>query len=262
MTLGPLNNKVAEQSQIQKNVMRAYICFTIILFFCGIAATAVGIFYNKPSGEALRMTTVTASSLRSYIFIGIYLIICSLVGTLVSLAPLKRKSLLRVFIGAMCLIIIIMLCISLWLWTRTLNINSIYGKYWRNEWSDAIKDAFQKDGNCCGFLSRNDSPYMSSPSCQNTSIDYGCMYTVIFYAMHHHRYIYAGLIVFMLMGLGSMVTGIILSIQCSNEERLKWAQTQYLAKKAKRYQDTPDDDSAIYSMHELQPTNSRGRHRN
>ncbi|KAJ2719286.1 hypothetical protein GGI07_005303 [Coemansia sp. Benny D115] len=152
--------------------------------------------------------------------------------------------------------------INLWLWTRTLNINGVYGKYWRNDWSDTIKDAFQKNGNCCGFLNRNDSPFMDSASCKDKSIQYGCMYTVIFYAQHHHRYIYAGLIVFMLIGLGSMVTGIILLIQCSDEERVKWSQKQYFAKKAMRYQDTQnDDDSAIYSMHELQTTNYRGQSR-
>ncbi|KAJ1806162.1 hypothetical protein LPJ75_005121, partial [Coemansia sp. RSA 2598] len=238
-----LNKGVAEQSQIQRTVMRTYIAFVIIYMLCGIAATVVGIYYSNAKNESLRVFTVTAYSLRSYIFLGIYFIVCSLIGTLVALAPLRRRRLLQTHIGALAAIILTMLCISLWLWTRTLNIDGVYGKYWRNDWSDAIKDAFQRDGGCCGFLSRADAPYMQSPSCKDANIDYGCMYTVIFYAQHHHRYIYAGLIVFMLMSLGSMVTGIILLIQCDNEERLRWAQTQYLARKAKRYQDSLDDDS-------------------
>ncbi|KAJ2585121.1 hypothetical protein H4R99_008783 [Coemansia sp. RSA 1722] len=265
MTLGPLNKKVAEQSQIQLSVSRTYTAFTIIYMLCGIAAIVVGIFYSNAKNDSERIFIVTAYSLRAFIFLGVYFIACSLIGTLVALAPLRRKRLLQTHIIAIALIILTMLCISLWLWTRTLNINGVYGKYWRNDWSDSIKDAFQRDGNCCGFLSRADAPYMQSPSCKDANIDYGCMYTVIFYAQHHHRYIYAGLIVFMLMGLGSMTTGIILHMQCSNEERLRWAQTQYLARKAKRYQDSlgdDDDGSNTYSMHELQPTNSRSRYRN
>ncbi|KAJ1935568.1 hypothetical protein GGF37_005945, partial [Kickxella alabastrina] len=218
---------------------------------CGIAALSIGTYYAKATDEGKRIYIVTAYALKAYAPLGIYFIVCSLLGFLVALAPLRRKRLLHGFVFALGLITLIMFCISIWIWTRTLNINGLYALSWRNEWSDVIKDAFQRDGSCCGFLSPADSPFMASASCQNTSIDYGCMYTVIFYAQKYHRLIYAGLIIFKLIGVGAMVSGIILLGQCRKEERLKRAYVHYWARKARRYNNSLED-TAVHEMHEMQ----------
>ncbi|KAJ2131414.1 hypothetical protein IW136_005307, partial [Coemansia sp. RSA 678] len=60
-----------------------------------------------------------------------------------------------------------MIVVSICIWTRTLNINGYYADMWRNEWSDEIKLMFEDQDQCCGFLSRNDSPVASSASCKD-----------------------------------------------------------------------------------------------
>ncbi|KAJ1836105.1 hypothetical protein LPJ63_000545 [Coemansia sp. RSA 2711] len=211
---------------------RMFKFWTYLYLVCGIVALSVGAYYIGAQGEGHRAFIVTAHALRIYVFLGLYFMTTASLGIFASLAPLKRKRLLYWYTGLIALIIFIMLVVSIWLWTRTLNINDYYRDMWRNQWPDEIKLMFEDQGKCCGYLSRDDSPVGSAASCQDASIKYGCMYTVIFYAQHSHRYIYAGLVSFCLVGLACMVTSALLLIDCSEEVRLRLSQTHYWRKRA------------------------------
>ncbi|KAJ2819600.1 hypothetical protein IWW50_005401 [Coemansia erecta] len=207
--------------------------WSIAYLVCGITALSVGAYYiNAKGDEPQRAFIVTAHALRIYVFLGLYFITNASLGIFASFAPLKRRRLLYYYTALIALIIFIMVVVSIWLWTRTLNINGYYRNVWRDEWSDEIKLMFEDRDGCCGFLSRDDSPVSSSASCQDESIKHGCMYPVIFYTQHTHRYIYAGLISFCLVGLGCMVTSALLIIDCSDENRVRLSQSHYWRKRA------------------------------
>ncbi|PIA19738.1 hypothetical protein COEREDRAFT_79021 [Coemansia reversa NRRL 1564] len=103
---------------------------------------------------------------------------------------------------------------------------------WRNAWTDEIKVTFEDQHMCCGYLSRYDSPMNSSVACKDTTIKYGCMYPVIFYAQRCHRFIYAGLITICIIGVGCIATGMLLLIDCSEEDRIRLSQIHYLRRRA------------------------------
>ncbi|KAJ2789517.1 hypothetical protein H4R21_006720 [Coemansia helicoidea] len=198
-----------------------YKLWSLVHFSCGVAALALGIYYINATGEGQRVYTVTHQSLRFYVFIGLYIAATSMLGVFAALAPLKRKRLLHIYVGLLGLGIVIMVCVSLWLWTYTLDINGYYGQMWRTQWSDDIKLAFENDGSCCGYLSRDDSPMASAPACVDQSIKHGCMYTVIFYGQACHSYIYAGLITCSIISLFSAIAGLMLIIDCNAEKRVR-----------------------------------------
>ncbi|KAJ2844400.1 hypothetical protein GGI22_006888 [Coemansia erecta] len=153
-------------------------------------------------------------------------------GAFASFVPKKRRPLVNTYICLVALITLVNLCISLWLWTGTLNINDVYGDRWRSSWSDFIKTSFQETYGCCGYLSPSDSPIASSPTCSNAATRYGCKYYVIFYAQRCHRYTYAGLIVMMLFGLGAMATGQLLVMECEQDDRIIKSQYHHFRKRA------------------------------
>ncbi|KAJ1764421.1 hypothetical protein LPJ77_001146 [Coemansia sp. RSA 2523] len=217
---------------MQAKASRMFRFWSAAYLACGLVALSVGAYYINAKDEGHRAFVVTAYILRIYVFLGLYFITNATLGIFASMAPLKRKRLLYCYTALIALIIFIMVVVSICIWTRTLNINGYYADMWRNEWSDEIKLMFEDQGQCCGFLSRNDSPVASSASCKDESIQHGCMYPVIFYAQHSHRYIYAGLISFCLVGLGCIATSMLLIIDCSSEHRVRLSQSHYWRKRA------------------------------
>ncbi|KAJ2708993.1 hypothetical protein H4R19_004472 [Coemansia spiralis] len=198
-----------------------YKIWSLVHFSCGVVALALGIYFINATGDNQRVYIVTHEALRVYVFVGLYVSTTALLGVYAALAPLKRKRLLHAYVGLLGLGILIMVFVSLWLWMYTLNINDYYGTMWREQWSDDVKLAFENNGNCCGYLSRDDHPVASAPACQDQSIKHGCMYPVIFYGQDCHRYIYAGLITFSIISLFCAATGLLLIIDCNVEERVR-----------------------------------------
>ncbi|KAJ2156653.1 hypothetical protein GGF46_005038 [Coemansia sp. RSA 552] len=226
---------------------RYFKIWVLALLASGIVATALGAYYINATGEAHRAFVVTAQSLRFYVFVGVYLVLDAVLGLFAAMAPLQRKRLLYAYVGLTALIIFTMLIVSIWLWTRTLNINNYYRWMWRDEWPDEIKLLFEDQHSCCGYLSRHDAPVSSSPSCRDESIENGCMYPVIFYAQHCHRYIYAGLATFCLIGLCCITTGVLLILECSDEFRMRRSTSHSRQKR-------PASKSIDYSQQRLSPT--------
>ncbi|KAJ1667203.1 hypothetical protein EV178_001696 [Coemansia sp. RSA 1646] len=236
-----------------------YCCITYLL--CGVVALALGSYYSSGTSDSILPFTITRSSMRYYIFVGVYMLLTAGLGVFASFVPKKRRRLVNVYIGLVALITFVDLCIALWLWTGTLNINDVYGDYWRSSWSDFIKTSLQENYGCCGYLSPSDSPIASSPTCSNSKTRYGCKYDVVFYAQRCHRYTYAGLIVLMLFGLGAMATGQLLVMECEQDDRILKSQFHHLRKRAESnaknsLADTDSSNSSLMSAN----TRSHGHH--
>ncbi|KAJ2080068.1 hypothetical protein H4R24_003339 [Coemansia sp. RSA 988] len=254
----PTLDGLLHRSRLQPNIARAswyYKGWLSAYLISGLVALSLGAYYiNGKDGEH-RVFIVTGHSLRFFLFLGVYILGNAILGVIAALAPLKRRRLLYYYVGTIAVIIVIMLCVSIWLWTRTLNIHNYYGDMWRSEWTDDIKLMFEDKNMCCGYLSRNDSPVSSSAACKDTSIKHGCMYPVIFYAQRCHRFIYAGLIVFSIIGVGCIVTGMLLLIDCSEEDRVRLSQAHHLRKRAaSKARDTrpPSSSSSTISTNAYQ----------
>ncbi|KAI9474948.1 hypothetical protein BX667DRAFT_341438 [Coemansia mojavensis] len=215
--------------------------WTGIYFICGIVALIVAGTFMSAEGEGHRAYIVTSRALRFYIFLGLYFIFSSLLGIFASLAPLKRKKLLYYYMFSIAVAIFITFIFNVWLWTGTLNINDRYRDLWINEWSDEIKLMFEDQDGCCGFLSRDDNPVSSSASCLNKAIKHGCLYAIIMYTQRAHRYVYAGLISFSLVGLCCIVMTLLLISDCDSEHRMRLSLSHYWRKRsASKATDTGD----------------------
>ncbi|KAI9505271.1 hypothetical protein GGI25_002163 [Coemansia spiralis] len=212
-------------------VSQAFKLFCIAYLVSGVVALALGSYYSSGTHDSIITFTVTDSSLRYYIFVGAYMMLTAGVGMFASLAPRQRRRLLNAYVGLIALVTFINLCVALWLWIRTLDIRGIYGDNWRHLWSDYIKTSLQENYGCCGYLSPSDSP-ASSPACNNSKLRYGCKYYIIFYVQRCHRYIYAGLVIFMLFGLGAITTGTLLIMKCDEQDRAVISQYHHFRKRA------------------------------
>ncbi|KAJ1818648.1 hypothetical protein LPJ60_004215 [Coemansia sp. RSA 2675] len=253
----PLGFTDAEKSR--RSVSRAYRVLCIILLITGLSAIGVGGYFSNATGESYRVNTVTGGSLKLYIFMGVYMFLTSLLGIFASLAPLKRKRLLQAYIVLCALSIFIMMCMTIWLWTRTLNINDIFGDMWRHTWSDDLKLSFEDENTCCGYSNPKDSPVLASASCKIKN-GYGCYLPVLFYTQIRLRGVYAGLVVFMLVALAATVTATLQLVFTLDHERVLRSQTHYLFNRMSRRDSAgvapPRPDSAMSTFQEQQVANN------
>ncbi|KAJ2556478.1 hypothetical protein EV175_001975 [Coemansia sp. RSA 1933] len=229
-----------------------YTCITYLL--CGVVALALGSYYSSGTIDSVLPFTITNSSLRYYIFVGVYMLLVAGLGVFASFVPKKRRPLVNAYICLVALITLVDLCVALWLWTGTLNINDVLGDRWRSSWSDFIKTSFQETYGCCGYLSPSDSPIASSSTCSDPATRYGCKWDVTFYVQRCHRYTYAGLIVLMLFGLGAMATGQLLVMECEKDDRIIKSHIHHFRKRAESnanntLADTDSSNSSLMSAY-------------
>ncbi|KAJ2485335.1 hypothetical protein EV174_001799 [Coemansia sp. RSA 2320] len=220
-----------ESDHRRVKVAKAFQALCGIFLVAGLSAIGVGGYFANASGESQRVYIVTNSSLKTYIPLGIFMLLTALLGIFASLSPLKRKRFLQVYIGLCSLLMFIMGIISIVLWVRTLNIDDLNGNMWRDIWSSQLKRSFEDDNTCCGYLNPKDSPEPSSKSCNNSNINYGCMLPVLFYTQIRLRGVYAGLVVYMLLALAATMSGTLLLVFTNDLERVLWAQSNYLLSK-------------------------------
>lgn len=221
-----INNR--DPAVTQKKIQRTLMACSGIYLLSGIIIASIGGVYSMAdSGEKLRVDTITHHRMIYLVFVGVYISFSSSVAIFASLAPLKRRRLLKLFAAATVLIIVFMFCLIVWLWTRTLNMNNVYRDYWREDWSETIKMTFENDNRCCGYLNPNDAPIPSSKSCQDSTIKNGCMYPVIFYVAEKTMYMYGGIITCALLGLITAGIAMTLSAYAGDQERMQWAQSRY-----------------------------------
>ncbi|KAJ2868965.1 hypothetical protein GGH93_006307 [Coemansia aciculifera] len=230
-----------------------------MLLVTGLSAIGVGGYFSNATGESQRVFTVTSGSLKLYIFMGVYMLLTSLLGIFASFAPLKRKRLLQAYIVLCTLSMIIMFCLTVWLWTRTLNIHGLIGDMWRNTWSDDLKRSFEDEHTCCGYLNAKDSPVLASASCKKKG-GYGCYLPVLFYTQIRLRGVYAGFVVFMLIVLAATVTATLHLVFTSDHERVLRSQSHYLLNRQSRRSSacvpSTRPDSIMSSIHEQQAVNN------
>ncbi|KAJ2789434.1 hypothetical protein H4R20_007183, partial [Coemansia guatemalensis] len=166
---------------------------TACYMLTGISALAAGGYFMATNDTSRRSAMLTTNVLRSLLAAGIYIVISALVGVYGSLAPLTRKSWLIAYIVLIVGAVLIETGIGIWMWSRTLDIDDLYGYNWRHLWSDEIKRSFQDKANCCGYLNMHDSPAPGSASCTDTVMPYGCMVSVQQYTHGYLTYIYSWL---------------------------------------------------------------------
>ncbi|KAJ2510529.1 hypothetical protein GGI11_005456 [Coemansia sp. RSA 2049] len=236
-------------------IPQAFRYCAITYLVSGVVALSLGSYYSSGTSDSVVVFTITRAAMRYYIFVGVYMLLVAGLGVFASFVPKKRRRLVNVYIGLVALVTFINLCVSLWLWTGTLNINDVYGDYWRHSWSGFVKTSLQEKLGCCGYLSPFDDPVMSSTTCQDSKTRFGCKYDVVFYAQRCHRYTYAGLIVIMLFGLAAMATGQLLVMECEQDVRILKSQFYHFRKRAESNANTSlaDSDSPHLS---LQSTNT------
>ncbi|KAJ2642163.1 hypothetical protein GGF44_001799 [Coemansia sp. RSA 1694] len=250
----------------RRRVSLVFKVFCGVLSVTGLAAIGVGAHFLSATGESLRVYTVTSGSLKLYIFMGVYMLLTSLLGIFASLAPLKRKRLVQAYIVLCALSLLIMMCLTVWLWTRTLNIHGSIGDMWRNSWSSDIKRIFEDENKCCGYLNPRDSPVLSSPSCQSAKINYGCYLPVLYYTQIRLRGVYAGFVVFMLIVFAATVTATLQLVFTSDHERVLRSQSHYLLKRHSKNSSAaaalphsaalPRSDSFMSSLHNQEAANN------
>ncbi|KAJ2745250.1 hypothetical protein GGI20_002318 [Coemansia sp. BCRC 34301] len=249
-----------DPEKTRRHVALTFKVFCGILFVTGLSAAGVGGYFSNATGESLRVNMVTSGSLKLYIFMGVYMLLTSLLGIYASLAPLKRKRLVQAYIVLCTMSLLIMFCLAIWLWTRTLNIHGLIGDMWRNTWSDDIKRVFEDENKCCGYLNPKDSPMMASPSCSDKKINYGCYLPVLYYTQIRLRGVYAGLVVFMLIVLAATVAATLHLVFTNDHERVLRSQSHYLLKRHSRMSSvsaaSSRPDSIMSSLHNQQAINN------
>ncbi|KAJ2909989.1 hypothetical protein GGI21_001321 [Coemansia aciculifera] len=252
---------VSSPEKTRRRVALAFRVLCGILFVTGLIAIIVGGYFSGATGESLRVYTVTGGSLKVYIFMGVYMLLTSLLGIFASLAPVKRKRMVQVYIVLCGLALFIMLCLTIWLWTHTLNIHGYLGDMWRNDWADSIKQTFQDENTCCGFLNPGDNPVLASASCNNPKINYGCYLPVLYYTQMRLEGVYIGLIVIMFIVLVATVSATLQLVFTSDHERVLRSQSHYLLTRRSRLSSVSETsptrpDSTMSSLHDQQVINN------
>ncbi|KAJ2486155.1 hypothetical protein IWW37_005705 [Coemansia sp. RSA 2050] len=152
-----------------------------------------------------------------------------------------------------------MLCLTIWLWTRTLNIDDKFGDMWRHTLSDNLKLSFEDEHTCCGYLNPKDSPVLASASCKIKN-GYGCYLPVLFYTQIRLRGVYAGFVVFMLVVLAATVSATLQLVFTMDHERVLRSQSHYLFNRVSRRSSAcvapTRPDSVMSTFHEQQAANN------
>ncbi|KAJ1934367.1 hypothetical protein EC988_008835, partial [Linderina pennispora] len=180
---------------------------TTMYILTGAAAIVVPVYFSRTATESRRVVIVTDNVLRSLYAVGAYIIISALAGIVGSLAPLRRKRFLQFYNWTIVLLILAEVSVGLWVWYRTLDANDMYAYNWRMLWPDSVKQVFQDNGSCCGYLGPQDSPVLASKSCDENS--YGCMRVVQSYAQDYLSYVYTCLFSFVIIDMGAMLSGMV-----------------------------------------------------
>ncbi|KAJ2608563.1 hypothetical protein H4S08_004404 [Coemansia sp. RSA 1365] len=157
-------------------------------------------------------------------------------------SPLTRKNWLISYIVFIVGAVLVETGIGIWMWSRTLDIDDLYGHNWRYLWTDDIKRSFQDKGNCCGYLNSQDSPAPGSDSCTNTAIPYGCMVSVQQYTHGYLTYIYSWLFGFVFVAIVALLAAMVLMVVRNDEERLRWSRANVIFRSLKK----ANSDTTLY----------------
>jgi hypothetical protein len=70
--------------------------------------------------------------------------VSSIIGFIVAFSRHKARTKIAFFITIISIILVATLCLGAYVWFQTLNVRSQYSARWQ-EWSDALKEAFQSN---------------------------------------------------------------------------------------------------------------------
>ncbi|KAJ2523646.1 hypothetical protein GGI11_001359 [Coemansia sp. RSA 2049] len=220
--------------QLKRGVQFGYGVVTACYMATGITALAVAGYFLSEHSSPKRETIVTTNVIKSLFVAGSFIILVSFVGIIGVLAPLKRKKWLVAYICLQVLTIIVETGVGIWLWSRTLDINDLYGFNWRSLWSDEMKMSYQDDYKCCGYLNPHDSPVLSSDSCRNADASsFGCTLFVHNFALDSLSYIYTYVFSFVFVDVVAMLSGMVVLTIRNDEERLRWSRANSIFKSMK-----------------------------
>ncbi|KAJ2718736.1 hypothetical protein GGI07_005620 [Coemansia sp. Benny D115] len=188
----------------------------------GIAALFVGAYYLRTDTSPRRTVILTDNILKCLMVAGVYVILNSLIGLTGSLAPLTRKAWLTCYVWLIAIAILVETGVGIWLWTRALDIHDLYGYNWRNLWTDEIKQVFQDEGKCCGYLGPSDHAMSGSGTCGQQAA-FGCMLSVQHYAQDYLAYVYTCVFSFVFIDVATILSGMVLLVMRNDEERWRWS---------------------------------------
>ncbi|KAJ2558111.1 hypothetical protein EV175_000956 [Coemansia sp. RSA 1933] len=220
--------------RLKSSVQFGFGLVTACFMATGIAALSVAGYFVSEDSSPKRETIVTTNVIKSLFVAGVFIILVSFVGITGALSPLSRKRWLLAYIWLLVVTILFETGVGIWLWSRTLDIDDLYGLNWRSLWSDAMKKSYQDDYQCCGYLNPHDSPVLSSDSCQNANeSSFGCTHFVHQYALDSLGYIYTFVFSFVLVDVFAMLSGLVVLIIRNDEERLRWSRANNIFKSMK-----------------------------
>ncbi|KAJ2844218.1 hypothetical protein IWW36_005270 [Coemansia brasiliensis] len=189
--------------------------------------------YFKATNKTSRRTVIISNSIESALLaVGAFIFASAVVGITGALSPLSRKKWLLVYVWLIVLATLLETGIGIWMWSRTLDVNGIYSYNWRHVWPDDVKQMFQDQGHCCGYLSPLDSPVSGSPSCNSKA--FGCMVSVQKYTQGYLTYIYTCLFAFVFVDVAALLSALVLLTIRNDEERLRWSRANAIFKSLKK----------------------------